>query len=132
MHNEKSDVRFNIQFSRTDPLHRHVAGILKNKARGDKAKYIVNAVIYYESHCEAADTKYMALINEKYLEAAINRILLDKGDAGTDILPVNPPAKQIHKQSQPTEDIKKDNDIETLGEHGINAISNSMRMFQKK
>ena len=133
MGDKRTGIRFHIQFSQTDPAHLHVADILKNKARGDKAKYIVNAILYYESHCGESEIKHMTLIDEKQLEAAINRILQDREKVSTSVLPAPPPPSlnQLHKQPQPVEDINNDDDLDTIGEHGLNAINNAMKMFKK-
>ena len=129
---KRAGIRFHIQFSRTDPAHLHVADILKNKARGDKARYIVNAILYYESQCGESEIKHMTLINEKQLEAAINRILQDREKVSMGVLPAPPPSlNQLHKQPQPVEDINNDDDLDTIGEHGLNAINNAMKMFKK-
>ena len=130
MNDKGAGVRFNIQFSQTDPAHLHVADILKSKARGDKAKYIVNAVLYYESHSGALDITHMTLFDEKHLEAAINRILLSKEKGNAGILPVSPPLTHVH-ESQPIDVINKVDDIDTLGENGLNSITNAMEMFKK-
>ena len=130
MSDKGAGVRFNIQFSQTDPAHLHVADILNSKARGDKAKYIVNAVLYYESQCGVSDITHMTLFDEKHLEAAINRILLSKEKGNAGILPVSPPLNHVH-ESQPIDVINKVDDIDTLGENGLNSITNAMEMFKK-
>jgi len=128
MNNEKAGVRFCIQFSRTDPAHLHVAKILKSKARGDKAKYIVNAVLYYESHCGTSEIRHMTLIDEKHLEAAINQILHERDS--TYVLPVSPTLNQVHKQRKPVEDTNHD-ELDVLGADGLNDIANTMETFRK-
>ena len=75
MHGKKR--RFNIQFSKTDPAHLQVAELLNNKARGEKANYIVNAVQHYEN-CVISAHNNMTLTNEKYIEAVVNRVLLER------------------------------------------------------
>jgi len=132
MNNEKAGVRFCIQFSRTDPAHLHVAKILKSKARGDKAKYIVNAVLYYESHCGASDVKHMTLIDENHLESAVNRILLNREKGSTGILSAGCSVMQVHKQPKHVENAQYEDDIDALGVDGLSSISNTMSMFQKK
>ena len=132
MNDKKTGLRFNIQFSRTDPAHLHVANILKSKARGDKAKYIVNAALYYESHCGTTDVKHMTLIDENHLEAAINRILLNREQNSKEILSVDSPMKQVNKQPKHVEDAQYDDDIDALGVDGLSSISNTMKRFQKK
>ena len=143
MQKEKNGVNFHIQFSRTDPAHLHVAGIIKSQARGYKAKYIVNAVLYYESHCGSSDIKHMTLIDEKHLEAAINRILQnrdsnirDKEKSSADVLPVpplspvSPLLNKVHKQP-PVKDIKHD-ELDVIGADEVNAIASTMKMFKTK
>ena len=132
-HGKKSEGKFTIQFSRTEPAHIHVTEILNRKERGAKAQYIVNAVLYYETHGGEPDTKYTAPIDDKYIEAAMDRILRNREAGGTGgILPVAAPLEQVCKQQQPTEDIVFDDDIESLGADGYNAIASAMEMFRKK
>ena len=131
-HGKKSEGKFTIQFSRTDPAHIHVTDMLNRKERGAKAQYIVNAVLYYETHGGEPDTKYTAPIDDKYIEAAVNRILRNRETSGTGILPVTAPLEQECKQPTPVEDIVFDDDTESLGEDGYNAIASAMEMFRKK
>ena len=44
---KKSNTKFTIQFSRKDIAHIQVAKILNQQARGNKAQYIVDAVLHY-------------------------------------------------------------------------------------
>jgi hypothetical protein len=131
MDGKKSGVRFTIQFSRNDPAHLLVANILKSKARGDKAKYIANAVLYYESHGVASDLKHVTLIDVKDLESTICRILQERGINGT--LPVSPPLNplnQIDVQRESVENASHD-ELEALGAVGLSSIANTMTMFKK-
>jgi len=82
-HSKKAEGKFTIQFSRTDPAHIKAAGILNSKERRGKAQYITNAILYYEDHGGASDTKPSAPFDEKSIEAVVNRMLLNRGDSTT-------------------------------------------------
>ena len=128
---KKNEGKFTIQFNRTDPANLKVTGILNSKERRGKAQYIANAILYYESHDGALDIRPSVPFDEKSIEAVVNRILLNKGDGNTVILPEAAPSEQVYKQSL-DEDIVFDDDIEALGTDGLNAIVGAMEMFKKK
>jgi len=118
MHDKK--LRFNIQFNKIDPAHLQVAELLNSKARGEKAKYIVNAVQHYERSGGISGNNHMAPTDEKHIEAVVKRILLemDKGNVGT--LPSATPSK-------PTTFIVDESDDDTeLGTQELNIIANSL------
>jgi hypothetical protein len=145
MQEEKGKLIFHIQFNRADPAHLHVASILNSKTqRGEKAKCIVNAIIFYESHYGASEINHRTLIDEKHLEAAINRILQNRENDICDreksnaaffsffpLSPVSPPSNQVHKQPQPSEDIMRD-EIDGIGADEVNRIANTLKMFKTK
>ena len=122
MHDKK--LRFNIQFCKTDPAHLQVAELLNNKARGEKAKYIVNAVQHYERSFGISANNSTTLTDEKCIEAVVNRVLLEreKDSAGM------PSDATPSKQSQSVED-GADNDTE-LGAQELNIIANSLKSLE--
>ena len=77
---KKAGTKFTIQFNQTDPAHLQVAELLNKQGHRGKAQYIVNAVLHYENCDETPDLKRPALIDEKVIEAVVNRILCDRGD----------------------------------------------------
>ena len=115
------ETRFTIQFSSADPAHLQAAAILNRQGRRSKAQYLVNAIIHYENCSETTNTQRISELDEKVIEAVVNRILLDRGGQGMGIAP---PASQI-------EDISFDDAIDTIGAEGFNAVANTLKMFRK-
>ena len=72
MHNKKSDTRFTIKFSRTDPSHLRVAHALNKHERYGKAQFIVDAVTYFLDHGGTSDLTVPARLDEKHIESVIN------------------------------------------------------------
>jgi len=127
---KKTEGKFTIQFSRTDPAHLKAANILNSKERRGKAQYIVNAILYYESHGGAPDTKPLAPFDEKSIEAVVNMVLLKRGACNTVLIPEAAPPSQVCKQLRPNEDIAIEDDIDALGADGLNAVADAMEMFR--
>ena len=127
---KKAEGKFTIQFNRNDPEHLQAADILNSKEWRGKAQYIVNAVLYYESHGGGSGIKHTAFVDEKYIEAVVNRLLLNR-DGGAGILPNAISFNHISKQTRHTEDMIVD-DIETLGPDGFDAIADALAAFRKK
>ena len=156
MYGKKSETKFTIQFSRTDPAHLHVAGILNQQERYGKAQYIVDAVTHYISSGASGGTQDVqraarpAAIDERYIEEVVNRIILDRQKRGADrpASPYNIPANHYNRSAPDGEDfnippqpeeippqpeeITLDNDIETLGNDSFDAITNALDMFRKR
>jgi len=120
---KKADARFSLQFNQTDPAHLQVAGILNRIGRRGKAQYIVDAVLFYESHGGVSDTKRMAPTDEKFIETVVKKTLSYIG-----ISPGAAPLGTVTSQP-PAEDIDV---IEALGVDGIEAITSALDMFRKK
>ena len=136
MDGKKADTRFTLQFNQIDPAHLQVAEILNNQGRRGKAQYIVNAVLHYE-HCdEAPDLNRPARIDDKAIEAVVNRILRGKVvDTGSVRQPASAsatPAGQEPKRAHPVEEISFDDAMESLGEDGFNAVVGALDMFRRK
>jgi hypothetical protein len=75
------DLRFTIQFSRTDPAHLRAAEILNQQGRRSKAQYLVNAVLHYESCNERPNLQNASVFNEKIIEAVVRRFLREQAEA---------------------------------------------------
>ena len=95
---KKTEGKFTIQFSRTDPAHLKVTGILNSKERRGKAQYIANAILFYESQFGSLNIKPTAPFDEKSVEAVVNRILLNRRSGNTGILPEAVPSGQVYEQ----------------------------------
>ena len=154
MADKKSSNRFTLYFNNKDPAHRKVAYILNKQEWRGKAQYVVNAVMYYISRGDtpdyeseanrfgaAADTVRHPTVDfdEKYIEAVVNRILLDREKCGSGTKPaitsaVSVPACDDENQSLPitNAEINFDDAVEALGTDGINAIAGALDMFRKK
>ena len=126
------DTRFTIQFSKTDPTHLQVAEILNQQGRRSKAQYLVNAVLHYENCDAMPDTQRPARVDEKVIEAVVNRILRDRADAAADAPIVPVPKDPAAMQSRPSEEINYDDALEALGEDGFNAVTGALDMFRRK
>ena len=133
MHGKKTESKFTIQFSRSDPAHLRVADILNKQERHGKARYIVEAVMHYLS-CD--DARHAAQIDDKRIEAVVSRILRGWSESGTGVLPVSVPAGQADDPSLLTSTISSeiiyDDALKTLGEDGYNAITSALDTFRKK
>ena len=133
MHGKKTESKFTIQFSRTDPSHIQVADILNRQERHGKARYIVEAVTHYLS-CD--DTRLPVRIDEKHIEVIVSRILRSWRESGSDSLSVSVPDSRVDDSLPSAMDYADDiifNDaVETLGEDGFNAIAGALDMFRKK
>ena len=109
MYGKKSETKFTIQFSRTDPAHLHVAGILNQLERYGKAQYIVDAVMHYISSGASGGTQDVqraarpAAIDERYIEEVVNRIILNrqKREADRPASPYNIPASPYNRPANP-------------------------------
>ena len=87
--------------------------------------------MYYESYGGALNTKLSAPLDEKFIEAVVNRILLNRGNGNTGILPEAAPYEPVYKQPL-VENIAFVDDIEALSMDGIKAVAGAMEMFRKK
>ena len=136
MDNKKVESKFTIKFNKCDPLHLRVTEILNNQGRYGKAQYIVNAILHYENCEETPDLKSPARIDDKAIEAIVNRLLRNK-DMRTRT-PDKPKPKTNSTDSKEDsvlehfDEISFDDAVETLGEDSINAIANAMAMFRGK
>ena len=125
IHGKKTEVRFTIQFSKTDPEHLDVVDILNRKAPGGKAQYIVNAVKYYENHAGSSDKKPTIMLDEKQIEAIVKKVLLDCKQNNNEMLAVAPPLAP----AQTVEEIIFDDSIDAVGS---SIIANTVEMLRKK
>ena len=126
---KKVEKKFTVQFNQYNPEHLQAADILNRKERGGKAQYIVDAILYYESHGGGSGVKHMTTGDEKHIKEIVNRILLNRG-GNTGALPNAAPLNNASGQPQPVGGVIGD-DIETLGPDGIDAIASALAMFRK-
>ena len=135
---KKTDAKFTIKFSRTDPLHIQVTDILNQQERGGKAQYIVDAVIHFVNSGGVRETQHPrpVQVDEKHIEAIVKRILRDSQKSSESALfaPVATPVEcnQPLPQTQPAEEIIYDNAVEELGEECFNIVANTLVMFRRK
>jgi len=130
MADKKSETRFTIQFSHTDPSHLQVAEILNRQGRRSKAQYIVNAVLHYESCSETPNMPRTAELDVKVIEAVVNRILMEREKES----PVNEP-KTAYSPGMTTpkpEGIIFDDALENLGPDGVSAIADVLNSFRNR
>ena len=136
MAGKKAGTKFTIQFSQTDPKHLQAAELLNKQGYHGKARYIVNAVLHYENCDETPDMKHPTPVDEKFIEAVVNRILRDRGErvVKKPVTSTSTPASASKKQKpqQPIEEINFDEAIEALGEDDFNAVVDALDMFRKK
>jgi len=132
MADKKSVRRFTIQFNRADPAHRQVADILNGLEWRGKAQYIVNAVLHYISRNEKPKSRHPVVLDEKHIEMVVNKILRDRSESGADMQSVSATVGRIENPKQTDADVIFDVVADTLGEDGLNAISNALNMFRKK
>jgi len=160
MYGKISENRFTIKFSHTDPAHIQVAAILNRQERGNKAQYIVDAIMHYTNSGEARDTLRPVRLDERHIEAVVRRILSGgqanggSGFVGADGGGVAPapvdaamPApvgaavsivssadndSDTISPSQPTAEIIYSDAVEALGEDGLSAIAGALDMFRRK
>ena len=130
MYGKKSETKFTIQFSQTDPAHLRVADVLNRQERHGKARYIVEAVMHFLS-CDGAQRP--AHLDEKYIEAVVSRMLRE---SGADLVSVPSPAGVVDDPApilvSSADEIIYSDAIDALGEDGINAVAGALDMFRKK
>ena len=133
MYGKKTESKFTIQFSRTDPAHLQVADILNRQERHGKARYIVEAVMHYRS-CDGA--RQPVRVDEKHIEAVVSRILHDWREHGASNMLASVPAGGIDDSSLSTSDhadkITYNDAMDALGEDGYDAITSALDTFRKK
>ncbi|MCL2853856.1 MAG: hypothetical protein FWE20_12675 [Defluviitaleaceae bacterium] len=129
MGDKKTDRRFTIQFSRTDPAHLEAASILNQYERFDKARYIANAILHYEK-CDQRDSLRSAKIDEKQIEAVVSRVLRESHSSGTEAAQDSDNKREGHHKH--FDEITFDDAMESLGEDGLNAVSDALEMFRRK
>ena len=133
MHGKKNESKFTIQFNQTDPTHLQVTDILNKQERQVKARYIVKAVTHFLS-CDGVQRP--GGIDEKYIEAVVNRILLDWLESGAGSLPISVPTSSVDDSSpintDHANDIVYSDAVEALGEDGLSAVAGALEMFRRK
>lgn len=133
MYSKKAETKFTIQFSRTDPAHLRVVNILNSLERCFKAQYIVDAVLHYESNVGVPDTRRSSLVDEKHIEAVVERILRDKSNIISVKTSSSVPIGQVNISSpMPDTEISFNDAVENLGDDGVNIIAGALEMFRKK
>ena len=136
MSDKKARMKFTVQFNRRDPSHLQVADILNHQQRYGKSQYIVDAVMHYIEFGLTESVMRPIRLDEKHIEAVVNRILRDRTDSGTGATPVAASAGQTESSPffQPLfdEEIIFDDAVEALGEDGFNAIAGALDMFRRK
>ena len=122
---KKSNAKFTIQFNRKNPIHMQVAELLNQQERGNKAQFIVDAVIFFMNNGGARDAQHSSSppIDEHQVEMIVHRILQNKqtvntGEAAT---PTIITASPVGEES-----------LDTLGENEVTAVANALTMFRKK
>ena len=124
---KKDDMKFTIQFSKTNPLHIQVADILNRQDKRGKAQYITNAILHYENG-GTPDARQPARNHEKMIEIIVNRLLRGKSQ-GTE---VKHDSGISVKRTELIEEINFDGAMDSIGEDGFNAIAGALDMFRKK
>jgi len=132
MGDTKVGARFNIQLNLKDPDHLQVAGLLNSQGHRGKAQYIVNAVLHYENCEEAKKDQRSARIDEKTIEAVVNRVLHNKMKNNVYAPDDTATVKQPDNEPIFTEEIYLDDAMDALGEDGFSAISGALAMFRSK
>ena len=130
MSGKKTETRFTIQFSQTDPSHIKVFGILNEQGRR-KTQYIVNAVLHY-INCEIPSAQRPVQFDEKAVEMVVNRILREKEGNGANKPAGFVPVSQAENPHLPDAEIEYDESMESIGADGLNAITDALAMFRKK
>jgi len=132
MNGKKSLTRFSIQFNRADPAHRQAVEILNGKERYEKAQYIVDAILNYEKCAGMLEARNPAAVDEKHIEAIVNKILKNRENNGAGILSAAVSAGQNENILLIDAEVDFDEAVEALGDDGFNAIAGALDMFRKK
>jgi hypothetical protein len=136
MISKKADTKFTIQFNRSDPAHLHVVKLLNDQGFHGKAQYIVDAVLHYENSDVKQRMECPPLIDEKYIEVIVKRLLRETKAVTTDSPKQHGdnPTVEIQASSlhEITEDVDYDEAMEALGEDGFNAVAGALDMFRRK
>ena len=132
MRGKMAETRFTIQFSQTDPTHLQVSEILNKQGRRSKAQYIVNAVLHYENCQGTPSTQHPVSLDEKQIEAIVNRVLRDRDKSPAKKPKAAKPGVQSKNQPETPEKIIIDDVIDALGNEDFDALAGSLELFRKK
>ena len=126
---KKAEMRFSIQFRQDVSEHLRVVEILNQQGRY-KAQYVVDAILFYEKY-HTLDAPRSAL-DEKQIEAIVNKILSSRIKNSTDVLPTTSARKAEKVPQTNANTVIIDEVVEVMGQDNLNAIAGTLNMFRKK
>ena len=127
------ETRFTIQFSRTDPAHLQVAGILNRQGRRSKAQYLVNAVLHYENIMSTSPTAPSpSALDVEMIEAVVRRLLSDTSPVVKAKTTHSSRSRKTVSNASGTEDLNYDYALDAIGQKGIDAITGALGAFRQK
>jgi len=119
MGGKKVNTRFNIFLNKSDPTHIRVAEIINSQGYRVKAKYIVQAILFYEGYSDISDTKNQIQFDKNVIKSAANKNLNESKDT-------------FNKHPQYSSKRSSENVINELSEDGLNTVLNILDMFKNK
>ena len=131
MSGKKAVTRFTILLRDKDPRDIQAAEILNRIGFHGKARYIVSAVLHYAGFEDKPDKPGAARVDEKAIEAVVNRLLSER----TDITASRDAFHNADEQENTllsAGEIDFDSALEALGGDGFNAIAGALEMFRGK
>jgi hypothetical protein len=135
MGGKKVDTKFTIQFNRYDPTHLRAVEILNRMERFSKAHHIAKALLHYETCNESSESKLTSKVDEKAIDAAVQRVLREKGNhiAEKPVGQSNPyPNAFNEKPTVTVEEIDFNEAVEALDEESLTKMADALDMFLKK
>jgi hypothetical protein len=132
MGSKMAKTRFTIQFSQTDPTHLQVAELLNKQGRRSKAQYIVNAVLHFENCQRTPSMQNPASLDEKQIEAIVNRVLLEKEKSNSKKSKMPKPNVQLKNRPETTEKINFNDDLDALDNEDFDTLAGTLKLFRNK
>jgi hypothetical protein len=128
---KKAGTKFTIIMRDNDPLHLQAAEILNHLGYHGKAQYVVDAILHYANRTDEPsmqDELQSARLDEKAIEAMLNRLLRERGDIG-----IGGNLATDEDQDECTvmsaDEINLDDALDVLSGDGFSAIANALEMF---
>ena len=129
---KKASTRFSIFLNPEDPRHAQAAEIISQQGYRGKAQYIVQAVLHYEGDGGTPGGERPARLDEKAIEAVVNRVLQDRNIAPAPVEKQTKamPRKKDAAPAAPDEKAAFDGSEDELGGDGLNAVLGALEMFR--
>ena len=116
---KKNPYLFTLLFNKNDPDHRNVAEIL-NKKGHDKAKFIAEAIVFYQEYKETGETK-----TEKIDYLRIERMISEMVEARIKEMPVSENKEDDEYEAHGTKELTR-----SFSDKAVQGIMQSLDFFR--